>query len=175
MFDKEQLLTLRRKVDLREIVAETLVPVTSTGKKWKFHCPFHEDGKNPNFFVYADGYHCFSAICGANGTIYDWLMYSRHITFREAVHYVEQVGNETVTQSVSRDILTSNEYTCLGLSMDLKKIEGTDLWRKTLWERIALLSTRLHRLLQPTINQDVQSEARNYLKEIELIGSKITK
>ncbi|MFC1730834.1 CHC2 zinc finger domain-containing protein [candidate division KSB1 bacterium] len=55
-----------------------------TGGEYKGLCPFHRE-KSPSFTVAQEKgfYHCFG--CGAHGSIFDFLMDKRGISFREAV------------------------------------------------------------------------------------------
>ena len=48
----------------------------------KMLCPFHPD-KNPSCHVYAEGYNCFSAGCGANGSVIDLMAHVKGIDQKE--------------------------------------------------------------------------------------------
>jgi hypothetical protein len=48
-------------------------------------CPFHGE-KTPSFYVWPDHYHCFG--CGAHGDSVDFIMHTRHLSFREAVAWL---------------------------------------------------------------------------------------
>lgn len=60
------------------------VPLRKRGKNYSGLCPFHSE-KEPSFTVSDEKqiFHCFG--CGASGSVFDFLMRSRNLSFPEAV------------------------------------------------------------------------------------------
>lgn len=84
---------IRSRIDLVELVGQR-VALKRTGKNWKGLCPFHDD-RNPSFYVNPDiGYYrCWS--CGAKGDVFDWVMKTQNLEFREALQLLaKQAGVE---------------------------------------------------------------------------------
>ncbi len=77
--------TLRKKSDFVGVVSET-TPLTTNGAVWKGACPFCE---SPDFRVSPDKdiYFCFR--CKKGGSIFNFVMETRGVTFGEAVKYLE--------------------------------------------------------------------------------------
>jgi hypothetical protein len=172
MYKKEQLLELRQQLDLRVIIAETIVPKFTRGKSWKFPCPFHQDGRTPNLYVYTDGYQCYAGGCGANGTVFDWFRHVHKESFQDAVKRAEQLTNCKVSQTEDRRILTRDDYEVLGLESTFREGEGTDLWRLTLQNRTELLVKRSRWLLDQSITVDVKAETESFLNEVLIVAKK---
>ncbi|MCB0824696.1 MAG: DNA primase [Armatimonadetes bacterium] len=74
---------IRRRVDIVELVGQ-FVNLKRTGKSYTGLCPFHND-KRPSFTVNPDIglYKCWS--CGASGDIFNWVMETQKVDFREAL------------------------------------------------------------------------------------------
>lgn len=72
---------LRARVSLSEVVARR-VPLTRRGRDLLGRCPFHQE-KTPSFTVFDTHYHCFG--CGAHGSVFDFIMKTEGLGFREAV------------------------------------------------------------------------------------------
>lgn len=85
---------IRARIDLVELVSQR-VALKRAGKHWKGLCPFHDD-KNPSFSVSPDiGYYrCWS--CGEKGDIFDWVMKTQNLTFREALEQLAAQAGVTL-------------------------------------------------------------------------------
>ncbi len=83
VFKKENLETLREKIDLIEVLSSYL-QLRPAGATYKALCPFHEE-KTPSFVVQRTDshYHCFG--CGAHGDAIAFLMSYLKMSFVEAV------------------------------------------------------------------------------------------
>jgi DNA primase len=72
---------LRARISLPDVIAKH-VRLTRRGRDFLGLCPFHQE-KTPSFTVFDDHYHCFG--CGAHGSVFDFVMQTEHLGFREAV------------------------------------------------------------------------------------------
>lgn len=74
---------IRARIDIVALVGRQ-VALKKAGKDWKGLCPFHPD-KNPSFNVSprTQTYRCWS--CGEKGDIFDWVMKTENVEFREAL------------------------------------------------------------------------------------------
>ena len=74
---------IRLRADIVELVGHR-VSLKKAGKNWSGLCPFHDD-KKPSFTVSPQSgrYKCWS--CGATGDVFDWVMNTQNVEFREAL------------------------------------------------------------------------------------------
>ena len=83
--------TLRDKAGLADVVSKR-VKLLRKGHEYQGLCPFHNE-KTPSFTINEEKgfYHCFG--CGAHGSIFDFIMETQGISFREAVEQLAgQIG-----------------------------------------------------------------------------------
>ena len=74
---------IRARMVLEDVVRAHGVELKRAGALWKGCCPIHVE-KTPSFVVYPDQhFHCYG--CGANGSVFDFVMQTRGVDFREAV------------------------------------------------------------------------------------------
>lgn len=85
---------IRSRIDLVELVGQR-VALKRAGKNWKGLCPFHND-RNPSFYVSPDiGYYrCWS--CGEKGDVFDWVMKTQNLEFREALEQLAKQAGVTL-------------------------------------------------------------------------------
>ncbi|MBF0250504.1 MAG: DNA primase, partial [Alphaproteobacteria bacterium] len=88
---------LRERTGLADVVGRR-VRLTKKGREHQGLCPFHKE-KTPSFTVNEDKgfYHCFG--CGAHGSVFDFVMETEGLNFRETV---EKLAGEAGMQ-VPRD------------------------------------------------------------------------
>lgn len=88
LFTTESLETLRKRVDLVEVV-QSHVEVKRAGAAYKALCPFHDE-KTPSFTIQKGDshYHCFG--CGAHGDAIQFLVDYVKMNFHEAVESLAQ-------------------------------------------------------------------------------------
>lgn len=81
---------VRSRVSIVDIVGRD-VRLKRSGKNWMGLCPFHDD-KNPSFVVSEDKgyYRCWS--CGAKGDVFNYVMESQKLGFRDALEYLAQIA-----------------------------------------------------------------------------------
>jgi DNA primase catalytic core len=76
---------IKREVSLvRLLESQGYAPVRQ-GKDWAVGCPFHEGDDTPSLIVTPEKnlFHCFG--CNASGSVIDWVMQTRGVSFRHAV------------------------------------------------------------------------------------------
>lgn len=88
IFTKESIESLRRRVDLLELLS-SYVDFKKAGGAHRALCPFHDE-KTPSFFVQKGDshYHCFG--CGAHGDAIGFLMTYLKMSFLEAVEHLAE-------------------------------------------------------------------------------------
>jgi DNA primase len=92
---------IRERVNIADIISET-VQLKRSGRSLLGLCPFHNE-KTPSFSVNdQDGfYHCFG--CSKHGSVFDFVMETRGLTFVEAVKFLgRRVGIEVQSESPER-------------------------------------------------------------------------
>lgn len=74
---------VRDRADIIEVISET-VPLSRAGASFRGLCPFHRE-KTPSFFVNParQAFKCFG--CGEGGSVIDFLMKARNLSFADAV------------------------------------------------------------------------------------------
>lgn len=76
---------LKREVSLERLVEAQGIPLARHGADLLGLCPFHED-REPSLVVSPKKnlWHCLGA-CQTGGSVIDWVMRSRGVSFRHAV------------------------------------------------------------------------------------------
>ncbi|MCB0344362.1 MAG: DNA primase, partial [Bdellovibrionales bacterium] len=77
---------VRERTSLVDVISES-VKLRPAGKNHLGLCPFHRE-KTPSFNVREDEgtYHCFG--CGKHGSVFDFVMETRGLSFPEAVSFL---------------------------------------------------------------------------------------
>ena len=83
---------LRARLSLADIIAKR-VRLSRRGRDFLGLCPFHQE-KTPSFTVFDDHYHCFG--CGAHGSVFDFVMHTEGLGFREAIERLAAEAGVTV-------------------------------------------------------------------------------
>ncbi|MBK8176554.1 MAG: DNA primase [Rhodospirillales bacterium] len=86
---------LRARVGLAEVIGAR-VRLVRRGRQFLGLCPFHGE-KTPSFHVYEDHFHCFG--CGAHGSLFDFVMLSESVGFRDAVERIAALAGMTVPEA----------------------------------------------------------------------------
>lgn len=107
MFTKESLDTLRRRIDLVDVLSAH-VEFKRSGAAFKALCPFHDE-KTPSFIIQKGDthYHCFG--CGAHGDAIQFLMNFLKMTFLEAVETLAQKFQVPLEQAEEGDKKETNK------------------------------------------------------------------
>lgn len=97
--DKER---VREATDIVDVISK-VVALKPSGKNLKGLCPFHQE-KTPSFFVDPDRqrYHCFG--CQADGDVFEFIMKSDGLDFKQALTTLAGQANIPLTPSGSRPI-----------------------------------------------------------------------
>ncbi len=87
---------IRERLDIAEVVGETVALKPSGKGRLKGLCPFHGE-KTPSFHVLQDKgfYYCFG--CQAKGDVFDFVMRTQGVQFYEALSYLGQRAGIEVT------------------------------------------------------------------------------
>lgn len=88
---------IRARINIVDLVGQS-VALKRSGNRYQGLCPFHED-KNPSFSVTPETgrYVCWA--CGEKGDVFNWVMKTRNIEFKEALQLLaEQAGVTLKTQ-----------------------------------------------------------------------------
>lgn len=85
---------IRARINIVDLVS-TVVALKRAGKHYKGLCPFHQD-RNPSFTVdpQTGRYRCWS--CGEAGDIFNWVMKTRNVDFREALEELAEKAGVTL-------------------------------------------------------------------------------
>lgn len=88
VFSKESLETLRKRIDLVDVLTSH-IDLKRSGVAYKALCPFHDE-KTPSFVIQKGDthYHCFG--CGAHGDAIQFLMTHVKMSFLDAVESLAQ-------------------------------------------------------------------------------------
>jgi DNA primase len=104
---------IRERIDLAQLVGETVALKPAGRGQLKGLCPFHAE-RTPSFHVHTDRgfFYCFG--CGAKGDAFEFVMRTQGLEFRDALRYLgERVGIEVkgapAGQGRRRDLLEVNE------------------------------------------------------------------
>ncbi len=103
---------IRARINIVDLVGQT-VPLKRTGNRYQGLCPFHQD-RNPSFSVTPETgrYRCWS--CGESGDIFNWVMKTRNVEFREAlVILAEQAGVVLKSQSPQDRSVRANQRSAM--------------------------------------------------------------
>ncbi len=89
---------IKERIDIVELIGAK-VQLRKAGRSLVGFCPFHPNTRTPAFTVYPDSqsYHCFG--CKASGTVFDFVMKSEGLEFREAL---EQLAHRAGIELVPR-------------------------------------------------------------------------
>lgn len=108
---------VRESIDIVNLVSE-YVPLRKTGMNYTGLCPFHDDHKDGNFFVFPEkqSFYCFSAGCGSGGDIFSFVQQMELIEFKEALEFLANKAGiklSRIKKDTSSDrIYEMNEVAC---------------------------------------------------------------
>lgn len=88
---------IRARINIVNLVGQRVL-LKKTGKDWKGLCPFHND-RNPSFVVSerTGSYRCWS--CGAKGDIFNWVMETQKVDFKEALEILAREAGVTLSRT----------------------------------------------------------------------------
>lgn len=117
IFSKESLETLRKRVDLVDVLS-THMDLKRAGASFKGLCPFHDE-KTPSFTVQKGDthYHCFG--CGAHGDSIQFLMTHVKMSFLDAVESLAHRFNVPLQQVESSEVNKGPNKAALKGALDI--------------------------------------------------------
>jgi len=125
---------IRARVDIAQLVGETVALKPAGRGQLKGLCPFHGE-RTPSFHVHVERgfFYCFG--CGAKGDVFDYVMRTQGIEFRDALQLLgERVGIEVrgapAGQGRRRDLLEINEAALAWFVGQLPGTPGADYLRR---------------------------------------------
>jgi len=101
---------LKSEISLHRLVEAQGHTVIRQGKDVSIRCPFHEGDNTPSLIISPDSnlFHCFA--CEAAGSVIDWVMKTRGVSFRFACEILQSdtaLVTEHGTARVSTDTTTT--------------------------------------------------------------------
>ncbi len=131
---------IRTRIGLADVVGRN-VRLSKKGHEHSGLCPFHKE-KTPSFTVNEGKgfYHCFG--CGAHGSVFDFLMETEGLSFREAVEKLAGEAGLTIPEERPED-------------------RAREERRKTLYDATEAAAN----YFQNQLSQPVGAEAMNYLRQ----------
>lgn len=83
----DELGEIRSRISIVELAEASGIRLKKSGKSFLGLCPFHPD-KSPSLHINPEfgTYRCFA--CGAKGSIFDWVMNTQHLDFKEALKFL---------------------------------------------------------------------------------------
>jgi len=125
---------IRARVDLAQLVGETVALKPAGRGQLKGLCPFHSE-RTPSFHVHVERgfFYCFG--CGAKGDVFDYVMRTQGLEFRDALQLLgERVGIEVrgapAGQGRRRDLLEINEAALAWFTGQLQGSPAADYLRR---------------------------------------------
>jgi DNA primase len=125
---------IRARVDLAQLVGETVALKPAGRGQLKGLCPFHSE-RTPSFHVHVERgfFYCFG--CGAKGDVFDYVMRTQGLEFRDALQLLgERVGIEVrgapAGQGRRRDLLEINEAALAWFTGQLPGSPAADYLRR---------------------------------------------
>jgi len=108
---QEKIVEIKNSVSIVDFIS-AYVPLRKAGKNYKGLCPFHQE-KTPSFTVSEDKqiFHCFG--CHEGGTVYQFLMKLKKLSFPEAVKEVADYAGITIQIEEGYDPAVKDELELL--------------------------------------------------------------
>jgi DNA primase len=141
---------IKNRLPVSDVVRRR-VPLKKAGREWKGLSPFNAE-KTPSFFVNDQKQAWFDFSSGKNGSIFDFVMLTEGVSFREAVERLAQMAGLPLPQSSPED-------------------ERREARRKTLYEVVELAAKFFEEQLQSRAG----AKARGYLADRGLALATIAK
>lgn len=109
---------IRARINIVDLVGQRVL-LKRAGKDWKGLCPFHDD-RNPSFVVSErlGRYKCWS--CGASGDIFNWVMETQRVSFREALEILARDAGITLSTRTTPEAKSKSEQARAAMSIALK-------------------------------------------------------
>src|SRR3990172_2550992 len=95
---------LKSEVSLQRLIKAKGIALARHGANWVGRCPFHED-RTPSLVVTPakNLWHCLGA-CKAGGSVIDWMMRERRVSFRRAVDVLLELHPSRTPAGLALDV-----------------------------------------------------------------------
>ena len=139
---------LKDRLDAVGLIGDS-VELAPSGKSYKGKCPFHQE-KTPSFHVYPvdQTYHCFG--CGAHGSMIDFIMRQKGLSFPEAVKMLAELVGMPLPSDGQKARYTPKELHQFRVIYNTLEA-ATDFYQKSLTEDSAGFKYLQTRGVQPEI------------------------
>jgi len=99
----EEIERLKREIPIERLVTGFGIELRRTGANLVGRCPFHDDHK-PSLIVTPETnlWHCLGA-CNTGGSVIDWVMRTRGVSFRHAVELLRADGSSLAAAPIAAD------------------------------------------------------------------------
>jgi DNA primase len=98
-------LTSQLKVDIPRVVAALELSPELMGKELVCQCPFHHEHGNPNLEINSETGLWLCWVCGQKGNLAQLIQDLRSVSYREAVHFLEEYSDvPTIEEIKSRNL-----------------------------------------------------------------------
>lgn len=155
---------IKKNLPMRDVCAHYHINV---GRNGKAICPFHSD-HHPSMQVYPHdgGFHCF--VCGANGSVIDFIQRMENISFGDAIEIA--AGMAGISEPVLKKWKKSSS------SVNVDKQEALKAQKEYI-----RLTTRMNTVLRPmaeklgklTMEDDITKEIEDFMNEYAETESEI--
>ena len=156
---------IKQDLPMRDVCGQYHINV---GRNGKALCPFHSDHR-PSMQVYPNdgGFHCF--VCGANGSVIDFIQRMENVSFGEAVHIAAVMSGITDDSPKHGKTVQSN-----ALNLERQKAQEAQ-------EEYIRLTTRMNTVLRPmaeklegfTMEDEITDDIERFIDEYAETEAKI--
>jgi len=124
---------IKNRISLVEIIGRT-VRLIKKGREFHGLCPFHQE-KTPSFTVNEDKgfFHCFG--CGEHGSIFDFIMKTRNLSFPEAVEQLADEANIEIPKTTPEELRKQRRARGIHEVMELATVYYQNLLRSPSGEK----------------------------------------
>lgn len=155
---------IKKNLPMRDVCAHYHINV---GRNGKAICPFHSD-HHPSMQVYPHdgGFHCF--VCGANGSVIDFIQRMESISFGDAIEIA--AGMAGITEPIRR------KWKKTSSSINKEKQEALEAQKEYIE-----LTTKMNTILRPmaeklegiTMDDEITDDIERFMDEYAETESKI--
>ncbi len=151
MISDDVLESIRTRVDIVDLVRESVPQLQRAGRNFKARCPFHQE-RTPSFIVTPErqSFHCFG--CGVGGDVFSFVMKMESLNFMEAA---EKLAGRAGIEIVKKD----------------QVLGPADAERLKLKELLELAAAFYHTTL---LQSSTAAAARKYLAQRQVSDETIT-
>lgn len=120
-FEKDR---VKESVDIVDLISSSGVSLVEKGASWMGRCPFHED-KSPSLSVNREKglFNCFG--CGAGGDVFDFVMKSQGVEFKEALSILKSGSSTSLVKS--KEVLAKSDPSKVDSSTSLSSVSLQDI------------------------------------------------